>query len=94
MNAASVDNFLVEVAREIERAQRKFPANALATIALTEEVGELSKALLDEPAERVFREAVQVACMAYRAGVEGDRSVAEHRRRRGLDQLEGWEVVP
>lgn len=79
-----IDVFLAEVKAEILRAQSKFPANSLATIALTEEVGELAKALLDESPERVRAEAVQVACMAFRAGIEGDKSVVAHRNKRGL----------
>ena len=61
---------------EINRARRKFPANTDMMSALTEEVGELAKALIDHkhgkgnPAE-VFAEAVQVAAMAYRVAMEG-----------------------
>lgn len=53
--------------------------------ALTEEVGELAKALLSEPWERVVAEAVQVAAMAIRVAEEGDSTFAEYRARQGLD---------
>lgn len=43
--------------------------------ALTEEVGEVAKALLDESPDRVYEEAVQVAVMAMRLATEGDRSL-------------------
>lgn len=43
--------------------------------ALTEEVGELAKALLDESDQRVYEEAVQVAVMALRVATEGDPSL-------------------
>lgn len=76
--------FLESVRQEILRAQRLFPSNSLATIALTEEVGELAKAVLDESADDVRTEAVQVAAMAFRVGVEGDRSADAHRNRRHL----------
>ena len=85
----SLDDFLAEVRAEVLRAQAKFPANSLATVALMEEVGELAKALLDESPERVRAEAVQVACMAFRAGIEGDNdaSLDAHRRKRGLGEV-------
>jgi hypothetical protein len=81
----TLDEFLAEVRAEVTRAQAKFPANRLATVALMEEVGELAKALLDESPDRVRSEAVRVACMAFRAGVEGDndRELCEHRRKHG-----------
>ena len=43
--------------------------------ALTEEVGELAKAIMDEGSHRVWKEAVQVAAMALRVAVEGDPSL-------------------
>lgn len=78
-----------EVDAEIARAQAKFPGNQLATIALMEEVGELAKAVLDEPSERARAESVQVACMAYLVAVKGDRcrSLALRRAAAGLDPL-------
>ena len=76
------DQFLAEVRAEIARARSKFPNNDLTTIALTEEVGELAKALLDESADRVRSEAVQVAAMAARVAIDGDASVIAFRAAR------------
>ncbi len=50
--------------------------------ALTEEVGEVAKALLEEPWQNVVDEAVQVATMALRLAVEGDPTMTEVRRTR------------
>lgn len=91
VEAASTDDpdtfFLVEVLEEVARARTKFPSSNLKLAALTEEVGELAKAMLDEPAENVRKEAVQVAAMALRVAIDGDRSFDESRERRGLDPL-------
>lgn len=76
--------FLNDVAEEIKKARNKFPVNDVQMIALTEEVGELAQALMDKPWEEVWKEAVQVATMALRVAVEGDNSVVELRRRKGL----------
>lgn len=73
--------FMVYV--EIGRARKKFPDNAGSMCALTEEVGELAKALLDEDSSRILAEAVQVACMAFRVASEGDRTLNEYRKTRG-----------
>lgn len=71
--------FLVEVLAELRRAQAKFPDSVLSLAALMEEVGELAQAMLKVragkwPAERVREEAIQVAVMAMRVALEGDRS--------------------
>lgn len=50
--------------------------------ALTEEVGELAKALLDEGWSRVQAEAIQVACMAARVAIEGDPTLIKYRAKR------------
>lgn len=73
------DQFLAEVRAEIARARAKFLHNDLTMIALTEEVGELAKALLDESASRVRSEAVQVAAMAARVAIDGDASAEAYR---------------
>lgn len=57
------------------------------TIALAEEFGELAKAILDEPAAQVRKEAVQTAVMAARVVLDGDGSVTEWRAAKGLDAL-------
>ena len=77
--------FLTDVAREVERARKKFPSPEAVLTALTEEVGELSKAYLDEPQPRVYAEAIQVAAMALRVALEGDPTLTETRRKRGAE---------
>lgn len=60
---------------EIVKARLKFPGNRFLLAALTEEVGELAKALLQKKGEDVIvREAIQVACVALRIVEEGDGS--------------------
>lgn len=80
-----VNTFLIEVEAELKRARAKFPGDTITTIALGEEVGELSKALLDEPGANVWKEAVQTATMAARVAIDGDNSVDAWRLRKGLD---------
>lgn len=82
-----VDLFLAEVRAELVRARAKFPGDRIMTIALAEEFGELCKAILDEPAANVRKEAVQTAVMAARVVLDGDGSVAEWRTLKGLDPL-------
>ena len=63
---------LPAVVAEMERARATFPDADGLVAALGEEVGELCKALLEEPRERVEAEAVQVAAVALRLAEEGD----------------------
>jgi NTP pyrophosphatase (non-canonical NTP hydrolase) len=84
MSAHDTD-FLASVIEELHRARRKFPDSTHSLAALMEEVGELSKAMLDEPLRNVRAEAVQVAVMALRVAVDGDRSLDSHRAHKGLD---------
>lgn len=68
--------FLLEVAKENERAREKHPLGENLDTALMEEVGELAEALLKiresgwSPQE-AYKEAVQVASTAMRIAVEG-----------------------
>lgn len=71
--------FVEDVAAELLKARAKFPSSALSLAALTEELGELARAMLHlragkTPAEHVWQEAVQVAAMVQRVAVEGDPS--------------------
>lgn len=84
-----VDQFFEQAKAELRRARAKFPGDRIMTLALAEEFGELCKAVLDESAEAVRKEAVQVACMAARVVLDGDGSVVDWRRERGLDPLLG-----
>jgi hypothetical protein len=64
---------LQAISDEVSRARAKFPDNAHMLGALMEEVGELSKALLENQGhQRVYDEAKQVACVAIRIMEEGD----------------------
>lgn len=77
--------FTADVLAEVARARAKFPAPAGLLCALTEEVGEVAKALLDEPRARLYRECVQVACVATRLATEGDPTLDAMRCAKGLD---------
>lgn len=83
-----VDDFLFEVAEEVERAAMLHPGPNPNLAALTEEVGEVAQALLEarqsmmrfgrslpEEWENIRTEAVQVAAMAFRITFEGDPSL-------------------
>lgn len=72
------------VAKEVFDARKKFPDPTHLLAALTEEVGELAKAFLDEPSHRIYEEAKQVAAMAIRIMEEGDPSFDVLRKARGL----------
>jgi len=72
---------------ELAKARAKFPDAEGAMCALTEEVGELAKAVLDESKNRVRKEAIQVICMAVRIIQEGDRSLDSYRAKRGRKPL-------
>lgn len=74
--------FLEQVREEVGRARGLFPKPDGLMVALTEEVGELAKALLDEPWKRVEEEAVQVAAMALRVATEGDPTLSKLREKR------------
>ena len=77
-------DFMVRVERELQSAREKFPDSICSMTALTEEVGELAKACMEEPMENVINEAVQVAVMAVRVATEGDRTINPVRWKRGL----------
>lgn len=79
--------FIRAMEAELARARNKFPESRLTGLALMEEVGELAKAMLSESRGRVWSEAVQVAVMAARVALDGDLSVSEIRKERGLDAL-------
>lgn len=72
-----------DIENELKRAREKFPNSDGSMTALTEEVGELAKAMLDEPLDRVRAEAIQVAVMAIRVATEGDATLNKIRKRRG-----------
>lgn len=82
---AELECFIRAVRCEVMRAQKLFPGRRLMGLAFNEEVGELNKALLDEPWKQVYKEAVQAATMAARVALEGDESVYQWRAGKGLD---------
>lgn len=86
--------FIADVVGEVNRAIVKFPEPDASMCALTEEVGELAKALMDEPRDRVWKEAVQVAAMAARVAVEGDPTLDPTRAKRNADGVQRlpWSV--
>lgn len=86
-DASAVEGFLTEVRAELLRARAKFPGDRIMTIALAEEFGELCKAVLNEPAANVRKEAIQTAVMCARVVLDGDGSVNEWRAQKGLDPL-------
>lgn len=62
----------------MKKARAKFPRNRLLLAALTEEVGELAKALLQRQGRvAVQAEALQVAVVALRIYEEGDATFAD-----------------
>ena len=74
--------FLSDVMAECCEARIMFPHPNACMTALTEEVGELAKAMMDEPSPRVYKEAVQVATMAMRLALEGDPTLNKVREER------------
>lgn len=71
--AQKSDAAIDALVREIKRARRKFPGNELLHAALSEEVGELAKELLQHGnTAHARKEAIQVACVAIRIATEGD----------------------
>jgi regulator of extracellular matrix RemA (YlzA/DUF370 family) len=87
VNPPAVQRFLREVGHELERARKLFPGDRIMTLALAEEFGETVKAVLDEPSQHVWKEAVQAATMAARVVIDGDNSVDNWRAAKGLDAL-------
>lgn len=67
--------FLELVKAELRDARKKFPNPDALVAALAEEVGELSKATLEEDVDRLTKEAAQVAGLAARIALEGDASL-------------------
>ena len=83
MGEVTVEDFLRDVELEVARAKEKFPSSDGSMCALTEEVGELAKAYLDEPWVNVWDEAVQAAAMCARVATEGDPTLNPIRADRG-----------
>lgn len=80
--------------KELPKARELFPDTEDTMHALTEEVGELAKALIQQKHEPhkgvgcqdIFQEAIQVAVMAIRVAAEGDRNFPLYHPQKGLPQ--------
>lgn len=83
----SLRTLLNAVEHEVQRARGLFPNPNLLALAFSEEAGELTKAVLEEPLEAVRKEAIQAAAMALRLVLDGDPSTDAHRERQGLKKL-------
>jgi len=83
MNPTAV--FLVAVWQELQKARLMFPESDGVMAALAEETGELAKAMLGEPMPKVYKEAMQVACVATRVATEGDPTLDAVRRANKLE---------
>lgn len=81
--------FLARVADELHRARGRHPGDNATLAALTEEVGELAQAMLDDEPNHVRDEAVQVAAMAMRLVLDGDYWMNMYRASKGLDPVGG-----
>lgn len=77
-----------DILAELDRARTKFPGKNVTFAALVEEVGELATAIFEESADRVRKEAVQVAVMAMRIVLDGDHAYEPWRAEKGLDPLD------
>ncbi|MEX3008590.1 hypothetical protein [Hoeflea sp. TYP-13] len=84
---SEIDLLLEEIKHELARARTKFPGDNVTMLALMEEVGELAKATFEETRANVRKEAVQVAVMAIRVVLDGDSTITEWRKQKGLDPL-------
>lgn len=80
-----IEEFLTHVYEEVVRARILFPSPDGLMTALTEEVGEVAKAMMDESRPRVHTECVQVAAMAMRLAIEGDPTLNALRKARGAE---------
>ena len=73
--------FMNDVIAEALKAQRKFPQPNPCVAALTEEAGELARAILHRREKKpmnysdIYGEAIQVAAMAFRIALEGDQTL-------------------
>ncbi len=88
VEAAAKETLAAEILAELTRARAKFGGKNVTFAALVEEVGELATATFEESAERVRKEAVQVAVMAMRMVLDGDHTYEPWRAEKGLDPLD------
>lgn len=82
---AAQAELLQQIDDELSRGAARYPDPSGLLAALVEEVGELSKALIAEPRDRVQAEAIQVAALAIRIATQGDPTLAGLRLKYGAD---------
>lgn len=81
LNGYEIEGFYLDVAAEALRAAEKFPQPNPTIAAMTEEAGEVAKAILhiregkSDDWQAVRDECVQLAAMAMRLALEGDTTV-------------------
>ena len=80
-------NLLGEVLSELKYARAKFPNPDGNFAAFIEEVGELGKAIIEEPKRNVKAEAIQCVVMAMRIVLDGDPTYDKLREDRKLEKL-------
>jgi len=73
-----------DIAEEVIRARTKFPSSAFMLAALTEEVGECARAMLQGRRDDARKEAMQVACCAIRIIEEYDTTFDQLRPENSL----------
>lgn len=83
MNCGPLDKTIIDIVTEVVCARAKFKSPSGLMTALTEEVGELAKAMLDESWDDVVAEARQVAAMSIRIAEECDPTLHIVRINRG-----------
>lgn len=86
---ADVDHFLAHIAAEVGAAKAKFPSPEALLAALSEEYGEVAKAVLSESWANVRKEAIQCAAMCVRLALEGDPTLDHYRQKNGLEVFRG-----
>lgn len=69
---------IAQIDRELTRARAKFPGNRFLMAALSEETGEVARALLQKsPHEKLVQECIQVIVVAIRIAEEGDATFSD-----------------
>lgn len=80
-----IDKTLDEIYQETIRGIENFPDPSGLLAALVEEVGELARAMMSEPVERIRAEAIQVAALALRIVADGDPTLNGIRAKNNAD---------
>lgn len=78
----------------LDQARKEAPESAGLLAGLMSSVGQLSHALLQDSAEHLVSQAIQVAVLAIRVAEEGDPTLKYMRRRRGQEDFPAKEPTP